>query len=130
MGRIQSDLSDTYESVFDETVENGFVQVRNQTLPPSKMTFNPDKCAMYTSKRVLCDKKNQIEGFCKFHYGVHQRRLREKRLDDLRDELIVKVRTGELHWLQAEQELKNLNVNPKAYKKTFDLIKYYCGITW
>lgn len=94
------------------------------------MTFNPDKCAMYTSKRVLCDKKNEIEGFCTFHYGVHQRRLRQKGLDDLRDSIIVRVRTGELKWFEAEEELKNLRVSPQAYKKTFALIKYYCGIPW
>jgi uncharacterized membrane protein YjjP (DUF1212 family) len=85
---------------------------------------------MYTSKRVLCNKANEIDGLCKFHYGVQQKRLRNEGLCKKCDELVRKVESSQLHWLEAEEELKKLNVDKRLHEKTIGLIRYYCGITW
>lgn len=94
------------------------------------MTFNPQKCSMYTSKRVLCDKPNEIEGLCKFHYGVQQKRLRRERLDELRDQLIVKLISREIHWTQAEMELKKLDLSKASFEKAMKIIREHVGLSW
>lgn len=85
---------------------------------------------MYTSKRVLCDKPNEMEGLCKFHFGVQQKRLRRERLDELRDQLIVKLIKREIHWTQAEAEVKKLDLSKPSFEKAMKIIREHVGLSW